>query len=163
MLLPTVSRTFSRSLVSSGVPQSSTRRVRASSSSPRHLPATTVATALPMRFVSAGASEVKRSIPRTSLATGTRPAADNVAASTLNRPPLKIHAPKPAVRAGPAQHRDLLIQSDRKISGSILSLTVRCCSASKQHAFHGASTASIPTRTGRGVRYGYARDVLLQL
>jgi hypothetical protein len=65
------------------------------STSPVHLPTTTVATPLPIRLVSARASLMKRSMPRISAspATGTWPTADSVAASTMKPLPVTPAAP----------------------------------------------------------------------
>ena len=56
---------------------------------------TTVATPLPIRLVSARASDMKRSMPRISArpATGTSPTADSVAASTMKPLPVTPAAP----------------------------------------------------------------------
>ena len=59
------------------------------------LATTNVATALPMKLVSARASDMNRSMPRMSAspATGTCPTADSVAASTMNPLPVTPAAP----------------------------------------------------------------------
>jgi hypothetical protein len=71
------------------------RRARARSSAPSHFAITIVATALPMRFVIARASDMKRSTPRSSVnpATGIAGNAASVAASVTNPLPVTAAAP----------------------------------------------------------------------
>ena len=71
------------------------RCIRASSSAPSHFATTTVATPLPIRLVSARASDMNRSTPRISamLATGTVPSEASVAASTMKPEPVTPAAP----------------------------------------------------------------------
>ena len=88
------------------------------SRSPVHLPTTTVATPLPIRLVSARASDMKRSMPRISAspATGTAPTADSVAASTMKPLPVTPAAPL-EVSSSTRQQRELLRQRHRRVGG----------------------------------------------
>ena len=69
--------------------------MRFMSRSPVQRATTTVATPLPIRLVSARASDMKRSMPRISAnpATGTPPTAERVAASTMKPLPVMPAAP----------------------------------------------------------------------
>ena len=83
--------------------------MRSVSRSPVHLATTTVATPLPIRLVSARASDMKRSMPRISAspATGTWPTAESVAASTMKPLPVTPAAPF-EVSSSTAEQRELL-------------------------------------------------------
>ena len=92
--------------------------MRSVSRSPVHLPTTTVATPLPIRLVSARASDMKRSMPRISAspATGTPPTADSVAASTMKPLPVTPAAPLEVSSSTP-QQGELLRQRHRRVGG----------------------------------------------
>src|SRR5882762_3701465 len=71
------------------------RRRRSRSSDPSHLAIATVATPLPMRLVSARASDMKRSTPKSNAkpATGNDSIDDRVAANVMNPPPVTAADP----------------------------------------------------------------------
>src|SRR5262249_39236382 len=86
---------FSGASASNSVSCSRCSRSRFSSRASSHFDTTTVATPLPMRLVSARASDMKRSTPRISamLATGIWPTEASVAASTMKPLPVTPAAP----------------------------------------------------------------------